>query len=137
MQNTTQDSRPLGGYSVLLDIPSSRNFWPSFLALVLAVLTSRAFYNVYFHPLAKFRGPRLAALSTYWIYFYGRDGKIEKKLELLHKKYRELSSQLHTKSNPRLKYHMQRHMHCVYPHQSSTLQILSSITKSTAKIPFL
>jgi hypothetical protein len=94
MQNTSQDSRPLGESSVLSDFSSSRSIWPSFFTLVLAVLAFRVFYNLYFHPLAKFRGPRLAALSTLWLYFNSRDGKIEQKLELLHQKYRELSPRL-------------------------------------------
>jgi hypothetical protein len=42
------------------------------LAVVVAYLTwtvCRAFYNVYFHPLAHFPGPKLAAASKYWLFY--------------------------------------------------------------------
>jgi hypothetical protein len=37
------------------------------VAIGLAWAFSTAFYNVYFHPLAHFPGPRLAAASKFWL----------------------------------------------------------------------
>lgn len=36
------------------------------LLQVVAYYTARAIYNVYFHPLAKYPGPRLAAMTDLW-----------------------------------------------------------------------
>jgi hypothetical protein len=36
------------------------------LASFIAYAVYTVIYNVYFHPLAKFPGPPLAATSTYW-----------------------------------------------------------------------
>lgn len=36
------------------------------LATFIAYAVYTAIYNVYFHPLAEFPGPRLAATTTYW-----------------------------------------------------------------------
>ena len=66
---------------------------PALLALLLAVLAlylgAVAVYNLYFHPLAKFPGPKLAA-ATGWYEFYHdivHRGMFIWKLDELHKKY--------------------------------------------------
>jgi hypothetical protein len=56
--------------------------WISYL-FVLAI------YRLYFHPLAKFPGPRLAALTNGYEFYYDaiKGGRYYKKIEKLHEKY--------------------------------------------------
>lgn len=75
-------------------LPPSLQPWAAFLALIIFGTTSflawkicNAIYNLYFHPLAKFPGPREAALSQNWIYKSSLDGRIEPLLEKLHNQY--------------------------------------------------
>ncbi|RKK96205.1 hypothetical protein BFJ68_g14465 [Fusarium oxysporum] len=75
-------------------LPPSLQHWASFLALIIFATTGsmawkicNAIYNLYFHPLAKFPGPREAAVSQNWIYKNSLDGRIEPLLEKLHQRY--------------------------------------------------
>ncbi|KAJ4245782.1 hypothetical protein NW762_013906 [Fusarium torreyae] len=59
-----------------------------YLLLILIIYyLLNAVYLLYFHPLAKFRGPRRAAVSTWWIYLVSRSGQADKVFEELHRKY--------------------------------------------------
>ena len=60
------------------------------VALVLfAYRASVIIYRLYFHPLAHFPGPRLAAASTLYRAYYQcwKDGKLLHKTTQLHKVY--------------------------------------------------
>jgi hypothetical protein len=48
-----------------------------------------AVYQLYFHPLAKFPGPRAAALSNDWVWRVSQGGAAEKVFAELHKTYSE------------------------------------------------
>jgi len=53
-------------------------------------------YGLYFHPLARFPGPKLAA-ATKWLEFYydtlrGTSGTYAFKINAIHRKYGELQS---------------------------------------------
>ncbi|KAG6358760.1 hypothetical protein INS49_012279 [Diaporthe citri] len=63
-------------------------YYVLFLAFALYRL-SKAIYNLYFHPLAKFPGPKLAAASHLYEFYWSviRDGEFIWVLERLHKKY--------------------------------------------------
>lgn len=42
------------------------NLWSSILLAALVVAASQVTYNVHFHPLARYPGPKLAAASLWW-----------------------------------------------------------------------
>lgn len=49
----------------------------------------KVIYNLYFHPLAKFPGPKLAAASHLYEFYWSviRDGEFIWAIEKLHKEY--------------------------------------------------
>jgi hypothetical protein len=59
---------------------------------VLIYVISVAVYQIYFHPLAKFPGPKLAALSTWYEGYYDvikSKGRFTWELARLHEQYGE------------------------------------------------
>lgn len=68
----------------------------SFLSLVLtswiAYLVAGGIYRLYFHPLAKFPGPKIAALTGWYECYHDlfRHGMLIWKLQELHDKYGRL-----------------------------------------------
>ena len=56
---------------------------------VILLATARSIYNLYFHPLAKFQGPPVAALTGWWQAYIELYKKISltPKLEELHRTY--------------------------------------------------
>jgi hypothetical protein len=68
---------------------TEQNVTVGLLMLVLIVFTTRRVYSVYFGPLAKFPGPKLAA-ATLWFEFYYDvilKGQYTFKIKELHQKY--------------------------------------------------
>lgn len=59
------------------------------LCLILLVFISRRVYSVYFGPLAKFPGPKLAAATLWYEFYYDviLQGRYTFKIKELHKKY--------------------------------------------------
>ena len=59
--------------------------------VMVAYVMFLAFYRLYFHPLSKFPGPFLAALTDYWElyqdFFREESGYLFIELDNLHKKY--------------------------------------------------
>lgn len=62
-------------------------------AAFLVYAVTIAIYRLYFHPLAKFPGPRIAALTRWYEAFYDvlLDGRYELKIVEFHRKYGEFS----------------------------------------------
>ncbi|KAF6758266.1 cytochrome P450 [Ephemerocybe angulata] len=61
----------------------------SALALIFCTCAFRAVSRLYFHPLSKFPGPALAAMSGYYLAYYDivKHGGIVEQLEKLHEEY--------------------------------------------------
>lgn len=69
------------------------NTWPVLLATsFLAWIFSTAIYRLYFHPLSKFPGPKLAALTLWYETYYDvwQKGKFVYEIERMHQKYGKL-----------------------------------------------
>ncbi|KAJ8066239.1 hypothetical protein OCU04_005322 [Sclerotinia nivalis] len=56
-------------------------------AIVISYITYKVIYNLYFHPLAHFPGPRLAAITDGWLCWHNTSGNYHKIMISLHKKY--------------------------------------------------
>ncbi|KAJ4135277.1 hypothetical protein NW768_004899 [Fusarium equiseti] len=76
-------------------LPTALQPWTSHFVAIIVVFTLSmlwkvytTIYNLYFHPLARFPGPREAALSQDWIYKNSLSGQIEPLLEKLHDQYK-------------------------------------------------
>jgi len=61
--------------------------------LVFAILRAvqKAIYNLYFHPLSRFPGPKLTAIGPYVEFYYDviKDGIFIWEIEKMHEKYGE------------------------------------------------
>jgi hypothetical protein len=66
--------------------------WGNVIGTLVAYYTALAFYRLFLHPLARFPGPRLAAISRWFEGYYDvvRGGQYTIKIAELHKKYGEL-----------------------------------------------
>lgn len=58
---------------------------PAFIAFVFL----KAIYNIYFHPLRNFPGPKLAAVGPFYEFYYDviRDGMFMWEVERMHRTY--------------------------------------------------
>ncbi len=65
--------------------------WQHIVATVAVYVASIAFYRLFLHPLARFPGPKLAALTRSYEAYYdiARNGQYTFKIAELHKKYGE------------------------------------------------
>lgn len=66
--------------------------WKHVAVALAAYFACVALYRLYLHPLAKFPGPKLAAITRLYEGYYDAilDGQYTFKIEQLHKKYGEL-----------------------------------------------
>lgn len=72
----------------LIDILVQRPVTAAALAYLL-YLTGLVIYRLYLCPIAKFPGPKLAAITLWWEFYYDIvcRGQVTFKLKELHKKY--------------------------------------------------
>ena len=61
--------------------------WKTAAAVLVVYCASLAFYRLYLHPLAKFPGPKLAAITRWYELYYDviREGQYTFKIADLHK----------------------------------------------------
>ena len=61
------------------------------LTIVLLYVLSLIIYRLYFHPLAKFPGPKIAACTTLYEFYYDvvKDGQYIWQIKDLHQEYGE------------------------------------------------
>jgi hypothetical protein len=59
------------------------------LGTVAVVFLLRCLYNLYLHPLSKFPGPKIAAIGSFYEFYYDviKDGTFIWKTEEMHRKY--------------------------------------------------
>jgi hypothetical protein len=81
-------------------VPDGFNAWTAAgLAVALAILypLSVSFYNLFFSPLARFPGPKLAAATGYYEFYYDffRKGSYVFEIEKMHNKYGQSSPNQH------------------------------------------
>jgi hypothetical protein len=78
------------------------DYWILSIVGLAVWLATIAAYRVFFHPLSKFPGPKLATLTTWYEAYYdvGRQGRYIFEVEKMHKIYGALnltySLQVHT-----------------------------------------
>lgn len=72
-------------------LTSSANLLALLLSLLVTSCASVVTYRLFFHPLSKVPGPRLAAISRFYDFYYDciQRGKFVFKIDELHKKYGE------------------------------------------------
>ena len=75
----------------LLDRIVHEGAWKPLLAVVVALIViypaSTIVYNLFFHPLARFPGPKTAAVSNFWYCYWFMGGRQPYDILELHKKY--------------------------------------------------
>lgn len=64
------------------------------LCLVVTLVVTKSLYRLYFHPLSKFPGPRLAAVTHLYEFYHDvvRNGMFLWKIQEMHEKYGETAS---------------------------------------------
>ena len=68
-----------------------QNLFTSVLGCVLCYVTGLIISRLFFHPLSRIPGPKLAAISGWYSFYYNFivDGQYSKSFEALHRRYSE------------------------------------------------
>ena len=71
-----------------METPSVATTWTA-VAVYLCYCIFKCFYNLYWHPLSRFPGPKLAAMGPFYEFYYDviKDGTYLWEIEKMHQKY--------------------------------------------------
>lgn len=74
-----------------MEMPSWSTLLLGATGLFLLKLIATAIYNVWFHPLAGFPGPKIAVIGPWYEFYYDviKDGRYLWQIEKMHEKYGE------------------------------------------------
>jgi hypothetical protein len=77
----------------LADMIASAQVVPVLAASVFCYVAALVVYRLYFHPLAKFPGPRIAAVTSWYEGYYEivKTGQYSTKISKLHDEYGRLA----------------------------------------------
>lgn len=77
------------GFAVAMELPANLLSWRYASVAAVVYFTSLAFYRLFLHSLARFPGPKLAAITRYYEAYYDivRNGQYTFKIADMHKKY--------------------------------------------------
>lgn len=72
-----------------MEIPSWSAILLNACGLYILSLIFTAIYNIWFHPLAKFPGPKIAVIGSWYEAYYDviKDGRYLWQIEKMHEKY--------------------------------------------------
>lgn len=67
--------------------------WQTVVVTTVIYALTLAFYRVFLHPLAKFPGPKLAAITRYYEAYYDvvQNGQYEFRIAEMHRRYGKLT----------------------------------------------
>lgn len=79
----------MGGAQFLVNIWQQSSWFTILVSSVLTYIALLANYRLFFHPLARIPGPKIAALTTWWEVYENvwRQGHLPLELKKLHKTY--------------------------------------------------
>lgn len=82
------------GIHLVPQFPTPERAFFALFSLGILYTFWKSVYNLYFHPLRKYPGPRLAALSKWYEFYFDvyKGGRMPKNLVELHKVYGKLCS---------------------------------------------
>jgi hypothetical protein len=105
------------------------------LCLPLFIFICRRVYSVYFGPLSKFPGPKLAAATLWYEFYYDviLKGRYTFKIKELHEKHGVFQSHLHSYGDPAKGFQVPSFASVQASSISTTQTTMKSFTRNTSR----